>query len=348
MRFLVTADIHLTDDHPERQQALASIVRHCEDENADYLLIAGDLFDANVDVEAIKTDLRDLFSGNSFQTLAIPGNHDQGAYREEDHFGADIEILKERPFEQRDLGEVNLVAVPFVEEGFGTLVDDLNAARDPAKLNVLLLHGTLSTSTGKVFGEESRYLPFTPEQLLETGFEYGFAGHIHSSPTKQTFGEDACVFAYPGSPVSITRKETDRRGLWCFDTDGMELQEQPLDTFHYVRERLDLSPGEAPDAIERLERTLADQNLEHATLLIEPAGFIEMPEDEFFERLTDVAEAAGTEAYDIDRSEVQSAKTILESSLYQQFEAKLEEKDDIDRRAVRQVALQGLSAEERS
>jgi predicted phosphodiesterase len=113
MSILVTADVHLTGDRPERRRALERVVDRCEEEGVRYLLIAGDLFDADVDVEDVKTDIRDLFSGNNFQTFAIPGNHDRTAYRDEDYFGDDIEILKEQPFAQRDLGEVNLVAVPF-------------------------------------------------------------------------------------------------------------------------------------------------------------------------------------------------------------------------------------------
>lgn len=347
MRILVTADVHLAADHPERREALEDVVRIAREEDVDYLLIAGDMFDAGVDIDEVKNRIRDLFSSNDFQTFVIPGNHDADAFRTEDYFGDDIQVLAGQPFEQVNLGEVNLLSVPFVECDFGDLVDDLHETQSEEQVNLLLMHGTLSTTTGQVFGEESRYLPFTPEQLLETGIEYVFAGHIHASPTKRTFGDEDCVFAYPGSPVSITTKETNKRGVWLFDTDEEELQKRDVESFHYVRESLDLSPGEGDAKLEQLEARLSDRDLRRATLLIEPSGFVEMDEGEFFERLTSIAEAADADDVEIRRDDVESAKTILDTRLYQRFEQKLEEKEDIDDRSVHRIALQALSAEER-
>lgn len=346
MRILVTADTHLSAEHPERREALEDVVRIGVEEAIDYLLIAGDMFDAGIDVDEVKTEIRDLFSDNGFQTFVIPGNHDEDAFRDEDYFGDDIEVLSEQPFAQVDLGDVYLLAMPFVERNFGESVDDLHAASDDEKVNVLMLHGTLSTTTGQVFGEESRYLPFTPEQLLATGADYVFAGHIHSSPTKRSFGADGCVFAYPGSPVSITTRETDRRGVWLFDTEEDGLREIVVDSFHYLLEELDLSPGEAQAKLKDLDTHLAGRDLDNATLLVEPAGFVEMDEGTFFEQLEAIVEGAGAEEYRIKRDGVESAKTILDSELYQGFERKLEE-TEVDERNVRRIALQALSAEER-
>lgn len=73
MRILVTADIHLSAEHPERQEALKDVIRIAEEEDVRYLLIAGDMFDAGVDIEEVKTGIRDLFSGNDFRTFVIPG-----------------------------------------------------------------------------------------------------------------------------------------------------------------------------------------------------------------------------------------------------------------------------------
>lgn len=348
MRILVTADVHLAADHPERLAALKEVLRIGRAQNVDALLIAGDLFDAGVDIDAIKPALRELFSENAFRTFVIPGNHDAHAFRREDHFGDDIEVLAHRPHEQRDLGAVNLLAVPFVDCDFGELTEGLYEDRIEDAVNVLMLHGTLSTSRGDAFGTEERYLPFTPEQLLETGADYVFAGHIHSSATKRTFGDDACVFACPGSPVSITQKETGRRGVWIVDVDRQIVRHEHVDAPYYVRERVDLSPGEGPERLAELDRDLDGRDLALATLLIEPSGFIEMDEGEFFAQLERIAEAAGARACEIDRTQVESAAAILESSLYRDFERKLREREDVETRAVREIVLQAFSREGRS
>lgn len=347
MRLLVTSDLHLGSGYPERLEALEDVVRIASEESVSYLLIAGDLFDAGVDIDAVKGDVRALFSGNDFQTYVIPGNHDATAFREEDYFGEDIEVLSKPPLEQVDLGTINLLAVPYVETAFSELIDDIQHHHDPAKLNVLLLHGTLTSSVDKSAGEEAEYLPFAPEQLVETGVEYVFAGHIHSSATTRTFANGECVFAYPGSPVSITTKETDRRGVWFFDTDALELRMIPVDSAYYVHELIELSPGEAPDKLDSFRARLFDRDLENATLLVEPVGFIEMPEEEFFSTLESIAATAGAAEYEIMQNDVASARSIVESSLYQSFEQKLEERSDVNDQEVRRMVLQALSREAR-
>lgn len=342
MKLLLTADLHLSAEHPERKDALEKIIAQCEREAVDYLLVAGDLFDADVDVEDIKPQVRDLFSGTAFETLVIPGNHDRTAYREEDYFGDDIEVLKRQPYTQRDLGDVNLVAVPYFEGEFTDLVDGIADAHRDDRTNVLLAHCTLAGVGGSVFGTESRYLPVSPEQLLQTSFEYVFGGHIHSSPTKQRIG-DEIVFVYPGSPVSITRSETGRRGVWLLDTDDDRLTKRDLETFHYERFAIDLTPGRADEQLETLRARIGETELSSAHLIVEPSGFIERDGEAFFEELTGIVTDAGAAEYEIDRSGVKSVQSIVQTELYRKFRSKLDETDDVDGQRVEQFALEALS-----
>lgn len=346
MKFLLTADLHLRADNPERLAALEEVLATCEAESVDYLLIAGDLFDADVDVEKVKPAVRDHFSGNDFETLVIPGNHDRAAYRAEDYFGEDVEVLRRQPFTHRALGDVNLLAVPYFEGDFDDLVEDIAERAEPDMVNVLMLHCTLAGAGGGVFGTESRYLPVTPEELLQTSFEYVVAGHIHSSPTKRQLGDET-AFVYPGSPASITERETGRRGVWLLDTEADRLAKRDLDTFHYERADLDLSPGTAGERLEGLRDRLAETDLANATLLVRPEGFVEVDGSEFFADLTSVVEDAGPADYEIDRSGVKSASSIVESDLFRSFREKLEAMDDVDEQAVERVALEALSRQGR-
>lgn len=47
MKLPRTADLHLSADHLERTAVLEKILARCERDEVDYLLIAGDLFDAS-------------------------------------------------------------------------------------------------------------------------------------------------------------------------------------------------------------------------------------------------------------------------------------------------------------
>lgn len=342
MKLLLTADLHLRSGQPERKEALERIITRCEEQDVDYLLIAGDMFDANVDVEDIKPEVRELFSDNDFQTFVIPGNHDRTAFREEDYFGDDIEILRKEPFTQRTIGNVNLVAVPYFESDFEDLVEDLADAQQDDLTNILLLHCTLAGAEGTAFGTESRYLPVKPEHLLQTQFDYVFAGHIHSSPTKRVIGNDT-IFLYPGSPASVTKTETGQRGVWLLDTDTDQLTKLDLNTFHYDTIELDLSPGEADDQLDTLRTRLADKDLDNTHLIVNATGFIEKGETAFFNELQEIVTEANPAKHDIDRTEVKSVQSIIQTDLYQKFTDKLQERDDINQHQVERIALEAYS-----
>lgn len=347
MKLILTADIHLRSDHPERLDALKQVINRCQDEGAEYLLIAGDMFDANVEVDDIKTDIRKLFTDTGFQTFVIPGNHDRTAFREEEHFGEDIEILNQQPFTKRILDGVNLVAVPYIEGDFEDLLDDLADAHEDAMTNILLMHCTLAGAHGTAFGTESRYLPVKPEHLLQTEFDYVFAGHIHSSSSKQTVG-DTIEFLYPGSPISITKSETGQRGIWILDNSEGELKNPTLNTFHYRSITLDISPGQADEELETLRSRLRDEDLATSHLIITATGYIEQDTQPFIEELERTVEDAEPAEYDIDHTQVNNVQTIVQTDLYQTFTNKLEDKDDIDRIAVERIALEAYSRHVRS
>lgn len=324
-------------------EALEHVVQLCEDEEADLLLISGDLFDDNVDLDDLKTDLRPLFSGNSFQTLVIPGNHDRSAYRQEDHFGDDIQVLRQKPFTGKAFGNVNIVALPYTDRGFSDIAEELSEATVPGKKNVLMIHCTLAGSQGS-FGEESRYMPVKPSELVQTGFDYVLAGHIHSSATRKKFGET--VFAYSGSPVSVSSSETGKREAWLLDTDeGLNTAE--IDSFHYLKEEREILPGEEEEAENELIESFREKNLEKASLIVELSGFTEKPVDEFLEELEGKIEVLDPEGFEIKSSGLESASSIVDSKIYKEFQEKMEQKDFENPELVEKKFLRGLSRYER-
>lgn len=349
MRFLVTADVHLSSNRPERFDALQEVVAAAEAEDVDLLLVAGDLFDRGADVESLKPEVRSVFSDNPFHTFVIPGNHDAEAYRDEDYFGDDVTVLRQRPLDAVDVDGVRLLAVPYTEGGFDEVVDDIRASRDDDRTNLLLLHGTLSTEREGGFGGESRYMPFTPEQLLETGVDVVFAGHVHSTSTRREFGDGALEFHYPGSPVSVTEKETGRRGVWLYDSEGGDVEGFDLPTFHYVVEEVEVVPGEEGSAVEDLRRRLGARDLSDAEVVVEARGFVEGGPRELYRRIEDVVEDAGAESYSLERGGLENAAQVVDTELYRDFEDRLGGTDlDVDEEEVRRIFLRAMSREERA
>lgn len=349
MRFLVTADVHLAASHPERLEALEAVAEEASELDVDYLLIAGDLFDAAADVEELKPEVREVFSDNSFHSFVIPGNHDADSYRDEDYFGDDVDVLRERPFEAVDFDGMRLFAVPYTTGGFDDVVDDVRDTLSRDGVNALLMHGTLSTETGGYGGEE-RYLPFTPEQLLEAGVDVVLAGHIHSEPSKQVFGDDDVELVYPGSPVSITRGETGPRGAWLYDSVSGEVSQVELPTQHYLVEEVTVVPGEEDKVLDSLRRRLKSRDLEHAEVVVEATGYVEGRPEEFLTRLEDTVCELDPRAVAVDRGGVENASEVVDTDLYREFETKLESRGDVevDVDHVKHLTLKALSKMERA
>lgn len=340
MKVFHTADVHLTKNHPERFEALEQIVDICEREEADLLLITGDLFDANADLEDLKTDLRGLFSNTCFETLVIPGNHDKNAFRSEDFFGNDFTVLENSPVESREYEEVNVVGVPYTEEEFSTILEDILEAYVEGKKNILMLHCSLTGVSGG-FGGEEKYLPVRPEELIQTGFDYILAGHIHSSATRRSF--ENTVFAYSGSPVSVSRSETGRRNIWRLDDEN--LSTVPLDTFHYVRQEKEILPGEEESKIRELEQYINGEDVSSACLIVELSGFTERKVTEIKSEMEDITGEASESDIVVDNLE--SVKSLTDSEIYREFRDKLDEKDFDKKDKIESKFLRALSRDER-
>lgn len=344
MRVIHTADVHLSKEHPERLKSLKKVVELSESEEADLLVITGDLFDANADIEDLKTDLRPIFSDNNFQTLVIPGNHDNAAYRQEDYFGDDIEVLSSQPFTRKSFEDLNLVAVPYTEKNFSELIEELSNAVEEDKTNLMMLHCTLSGASGG-YGEEGEYMPVKPSQLVQTGFDYILAGHIHSSATRKKFGET--VFAYSGSPVSISSSETGRRQVWLIDTEKEIMETRTLKTPYFLHQRIDVLPEEEDGVRDELQTSLEEKELEEASLILDIEGFTEEPVEQFVDSIKDNIEDMGLNKAEINDSSVESVSKVVKTDIYTDFKQKLEDKDFEKPELVEKKFLRGLSRHER-
>lgn len=337
-KIIHTADVHLSSRHPERLEAFRKILEICEEE-ADYLVVSGDLFDANTDLEDLKTDLRPLLSENDFETLIIPGNHDRGAFREDDYLGDSVTVLNGRPFQSFETDDFNIVGVPYRDESFSNLTGELKEACIDGKDNVLMLHCTLRGASGG-FGEEEEYMPVRPDELVKTGFDYVLAGHIHSMAVRKKFQDT--VFAYPGSPASVSSTETGTRNVWKLDE---QLSTVGLESFHYVSRNVEFLPGTEDEVIGSLKSSLSEASSE-ACALVNVSGFIEGDVEETLDRIRDAVRSEGLEIRLKDGG-LESVSSIVGTELYQDFMRRLEDKDAGREDEIKKKFLRALSRHER-
>lgn len=339
--------MHLRTTGDERWNAFLEIVRVAQAEGAELLVISGDMFDKKINAERLRVALRESFESLAAHVLILPGNHDQGALASGQYFGDRVTVMSEAGalFEN---GSVRVIALPFERLDGAAVMERLlalRAATVPGATNILLFHGELLDIfyDRERYGDEedSGYMPVRLSHLRGLGFDYVLAGHFHSQFEIQSYGDG--YFVYPGSPVSVTRKEQGRRKCNLFETGGAP-REREIDTFHYVtlEHTLDpFDPGTPLDSIRRdLEACHAGASID---LVID--GFIDLDkmqltEEEFKQRL-DSLKSDRVERMTHAWSDI---GTVLQHELYKRFERRLQTGGHDPARAqkMRRMAIEAI------
>jgi len=234
LRIIHTADVHLGARHDdlgeqasaqrERQfAAFAATVDVALAEKVDLVLIAGDLFDSNVQprrsVERVAAQLKRL-AGGKIRTVIVPGTHD--AYDRSSIYRAyDLKALSGSTQDDDwvtiltpDLPRIHLPACDVVVHGpvFATkraphspLRDlDVAAHKATATWQVGVLHGSVAIP-GKTERDD---VVVTTDEIGASGLDYLALGHWHSARQGKT---GSVTFAYSGAPEPVALNQ-DRAG----------------------------------------------------------------------------------------------------------------------------------------
>ncbi|MCD6379842.1 DNA repair exonuclease [bacterium] len=330
MKILHTADIHLQNYQDDRWKTLRKLIELGKRERVKIFVISGDLFDKEMDAEALRPKIRDLFSRTGFKVVLIPGNHDKESYKGGYSFGEDVVTLRDldNPFEYKEL---RIWGLPFEPIEGEEILGKLAALADNLKTdktNILLYHGELLDAffSRKDFGEEGegRYMPVKLSYFKDLNIDYVLAGHFHSKFSVWEM-ENGGYFVYPGSPVSITRRETGRRKVNIFEI-GKPPKEYFLDTPHFEEINIKLDPFKDGDPVKIIMETLEGIHPE-ASVILRVSGYINsrkinMNETELAGKISEIIEGKCLEKI----LEFRDIHTILENNLFKDFRNKLEKK----------------------
>ncbi len=232
MKFLHAADIHLDSPlagltrravvpaHVTREctrRAFANLVDLAIAEDVAFVLIAGDLFDA---------DWRDFSTGLFFAAemrrlgrpcVLVRGNHD---------FASEITKRLVQPPNVRELSSRTCDRVGFDELGVvihgrsfpnRAVPEDLSAdypAREAGRLNIGLLHTSAEDP-----GEHATYAPCRVESLVLKGYDYWALGHIHD---RRTLHERPFV-VFPGNTQGRNPRETGAKGATLVEVQDRQI-----------------------------------------------------------------------------------------------------------------------------
>jgi exonuclease SbcD len=324
VRILHTADVHLTPEADERQAALTTVLSQADAAGVDAVTIGGDLFESEAAAEQLRDTLRGLFSERDYPILTIPGNHDADAFRSNLFFGESFTPATATPFDHFEFGDTRVTCLPYTPQATDDLLIGLRD-RDPFEgPECLLLHCSLEAPLQGGVGDEGeqRYFPISKEELAELDYDYYLAGHYHSQ--HRTELSNGGTFVYPGTPASVTRKETGRRTCVLIDTEASPaVQLNQLDSFHYDSLSLRVRPGEEDAVLEDLRTQVEDWADRNVAPEITIDGFTRMDEAAFGEAVRERSGAIPVE------NRTRTVEHILSHPLFEAFQERLNARSEL-------------------
>lgn len=264
LRFVHCADLHLDSPPPgvashtvpfrqASRLALERIVDTCLDQEVDFLLIAGDLYDRDLQDNAPL-----IFFNQQMQRLAdqdipvfmIRGNHDAANKAIGGLLAANVHLFlpgQPQTVERVFAGQrVALHGWSYAQES----EPDFKIAAYPepvsGAINIGLLHTALEP--------QGPYAPCSEADLFAKGYDYWALGHAHVEKVR---GQGSCLIVNPGMPQGRAIDEEGSKGAYLVEiAPGHAPQGQPFKTssLDWQRLAIDAQGLSSENDLERLIR----------------------------------------------------------------------------------------------
>lgn len=261
MRIIHAADFHLDSAFAQltaekaRQRrresrdtldALAELVRR---EQADLVLLAGDLFDGEQVYPETIERLRAALERMECPVFIAPGNHDPFTLRSpyaSQEWPANVHIFATEELTAVEVEPLGCVVhgAAFTDQHRHSEALEGFRVPDDGKIHLLCLHGAVNEPG-------SDYGCIRSEQIAGSGLSYLALGHIHQYSGLQRAGGSA--WAYSGCPEGRGFDELDDKGVVLAEVerDGAALSFIPLCKRRYRIIRADVSGKTAREALEQ-------------------------------------------------------------------------------------------------
>lgn len=262
MKLMHIADVHIgvTPDlnkpwSQARAQAVkdtfAALIGIAEKEQADLLLIAGDLFHS----QPLKRDLKEinyLFGTLSrTQVVIIAGNHDYinpSSNYNSYPWAENVTFITSSELTQAEFPQLNTVVwgLSYRSREMTEPVLDHIKAPDDGRFHILLAHGG-----------DPKHLPLNYRQLSRAGFDYIALGHIHAPACSKELG-----IVNVGCPEPLERTDFGKRGyvLAEIEKGSRDIRWIPCSTAEYIPVTLEVN---VHTACTELCRQFADSISQH-------------------------------------------------------------------------------------
>lgn len=214
MKFLHVADVHLgaepesgTNLGPVRRKeiwdAFQNVIRICEEDKIDLLLLPGDLFHSQPLLREVKEVDRMFRSLTHTRVVLCVGNHDcllPSSHYYDVTFPDNVTFLMDPYADSVYLPELNteVFGLSYETKQIPEARYDAFHIHHRSRINILLAHGNINGN--------DKSIPLHREILEAAGFDYVALGHLH------TRVEVSSRIAYSGNLEPLNKAETGAKG----------------------------------------------------------------------------------------------------------------------------------------
>ncbi len=256
----------------DQRETLKKIIEYIQENNIDYLFIAGDLYEheyiRKTTIEYINNLFKQIPNTKIFIT---PGNHDpyiNSSMYKTFNWNSNVHIFS---------GELELIEENNCDiYGYGfndfycknSIIDKIHINNEN-KVNILITHGALSGGTL----ENMEYNPINRSKLKQLGFDYVALGHIHKLDYNNEINQR---IVYPGSTVSLGFDELGSHGMIVgeLDKEKIKLEFIPIDNKEFKELELNISDiNSEEELIEKINNLNLEENNFYKIILIGNKNF---------------------------------------------------------------------------
>jgi DNA repair exonuclease SbcCD nuclease subunit len=259
MKLVHAADLHL--DSPLRglsaqegapvervreatRKAFHNLIDLCLKEQADALLLAGDVFDGDwKDFSTGLFFLRELERLRPMPVFLVRGNHDaMSEVTRQLRLPAHVHEFSEDAAETRLVGDIAVHGLSFSRRVTTENLVPRYPAPIPGRFNVGLLH---TSCEGRP--NHNPYAPCRVEELVQKGYDYWALGHVHAH---EVLHERPWI-VFPGNTQGRHIKETGAKGCVVVHVEGREarLRHVALDVVRWKLLELTLAEDDPVDTL---------------------------------------------------------------------------------------------------
>ena len=284
-KFIHAADVHL--DSPLQnldqyegaptealrvatREAFDNLIQLAIDEQVDFLLIAGDLYDKDSPDFHTPIHVRkkmELHNEHSIRVFVIQGNHDAGAVIKRAFdtltMPPNVHVFSTKKCETQHIDELN---VAIHGQGFATkAVEENLSAKYPhaeqGRFNIGLLHTNLGSKES-----HDNYAPSTVEGLRAKGYQYWALGHIHKRD--KGLGGPSQMIHYSGNLQGRHIRESGPKGCTLVTIDDNQqiasMKFHATDVWRWYECSVNATHCDSPDDVLLAVRTDLEKALQEA------------------------------------------------------------------------------------